>query len=419
MRRISREWFEKKPRLIAVSLILGIVAWSMVAFSVNSITSRTIEGVKVEMPSAGASFQALGLDVIDSGQEYTCSVTVTGDRSVIGALDAESFTVTPDFTPVTAAGTYTLTLEATKNNQLLDYSIRSVEPYGLILTFGEVETRKFAVTPSATGVSVADGYVLQNIICSPQHVTISGEADQLDEIAKVVAEVAVNRTLSESVTVEAAIRLYNDEGRVLSTDGFRIDADEVELTIPVYKEGTVPLKVAFTNVPEGFDLSLIRYALSPSTLRVAAGEAAIASVTEKVVGYLDMADLKPGVVYSFPVQLSSGFVNLDNVESVTMSVDFTGFSERKISVSDIRVENVPAGYSVKVVTRAIKNVNVVGLEEQVDSLLPASVAAVIDFSALTLNTGSSTVPVSFRIPSANGLWVSGNYTCVIEVTSGG
>ena len=418
MRRISREWFEKKPRLIAVSLILGIVAWSMVAFSVNSITSRTIEGVKVEMPSAGASFQALGLDVIDSGQEYTCSVTVTGDRSVIGALDAESFTVTPDFTPVTAAGTYTLTLEATKNNQLLDYSIRSVEPYGLILTFGEVETRKFAVTPSATGVSVADGYVLQNIICSPQHVTISGEADQLDEIAKVVAEVAVNRTLSESVTVEAAIRLYNDEGRVLSTDGFRIDADEVELTIPVYKEGTVPLKVAFTNVPEGFDLSLIRYALSPSTLRVAAGEAAIASVTEKVVGYLDMADLKPGVVYSFPVQLSSGFVNLDNVESVTMSVDFTGFSERKISVSDIRVENVPAGYSVKVVTRAIKNVNVVGLEEQVDSLLPASVAAVIDFSALTLNTGSSTVPVSFRIPSANGLWVSGNYTCVIEVTSG-
>ena len=418
MRRISREWFEKKPRLIAVSLILGIVAWSMVAFSVNSITSRTIEGVKVEMPSAGASFQALGLDVIDSGQEYTCSVTVTGDRSVIGALDAESFTVTPDFTPVTAAGTYTLTLEATKNNQLLDYSIRSVEPYGLILTFGEVETRKFAVTPSATGVSVADGYVLQNIICSPQHVTISGEADQLDEIAKVVAEVAVNRTLSESVTVEAVIRLYNDEGRVLSTDGFRIDADEVELTIPVYKEGTVPLKVAFTNVPEGFDLSLIRYALSPSTLRVAAGEAAISSVTEKVVGYLDMADLKPGVVYSFPVQLSSGFVNLDNVESVTMSVDFTGFSERKISVSDIRVENVPAGYSVKVVTRAIKNVNVVGLEEQVDSLLPASVAAVIDFSALTLNTGSSTVPVSFRIPSANGLWVSGNYTCVIEVTSG-
>ncbi len=419
MRRISREWFEKKPRLIAVSLILGIVAWSMVAFSVNSITSRTIEGVKVEMPSAGASFQALGLDVIDSGQEYTCSVTVTGDRSVIGALDAESFTVTPDFTPVTAAGTYTLTLEATKNNQLLDYSIRSVEPYGLILTFGEVETRKFAVTPAATGVSVADGYVLQNIICSPQYVTISGEADQLDEIAKVVAEVAVNRTLSESVTVEAAIRLYNDEGRVLSTDGFRTDASAVELTIPVYREGTVPLKVAFTNVPEGFDLSLIRYALSPSTLRVAAGEAAIASVTEKVVGYLDMADLKPGVVYSFPVQLSSGFVNLDNVESVTMSVDFTGFSARKISVSDIRVENVPAGYSVKVVTKSIKNVNVVGLEEQVDSLLPASVAAVIDFSALTLNTGSSTVPVSFRIPSANGLWVSGNYTCVIEVTSGG
>jgi YbbR domain-containing protein len=419
MRRISRGWFEKKPRLIAVSLILGSVAWSMVAFSVNSITSRTIEGVKVEMPSAGASFQALGLDVIDSGQEYTCSVTVTGDRSVIGALDAESFTVTPDFTPVTAAGTYTLTLEATKNNQLLDYSIRSVEPYGLILTFGEVETRKFAVTPSATGVSVADGYVLQNIICSPQYVTISGEADQLDEIARVVAEVAVNRTLSESVTVEAAIRLYNDEGRVLSTDGFRTDASAVELTIPVYREGTVPLKVAFTNVPEGFDLSLIRYALSPSTLRVAAGEAAIASVTEKVVGYLDMADLKPGVVYSFPVQLSSGFVNLDNVESVTMSVDFTGFSERKISVSDIRVENVPAGYSVKVVTKSIKNVNVVGLEEQVDSLLPASVAAVIDFSALTLNTGSSTVPVSFRIPSANGLWVSGNYTCVIEVTSGG
>lgn len=413
-----KEWVEKKPRVLLVSFLLAIIVWSVVTLSVNRVATRTIDGIEVELPSFGASYQALGLDIIDSGQRYTCSVTVSGDRTVIGALTAQSISVTPDVSAVVQAGTYSLTLEGTKTNALLDFSIESVNPHTLTLTFGEVESRKYTIQPMVNGLNVADGYVLQNIICSPKTVTVIGESSELDKISKVTAEVESVRTVSESFTAVASVNFYDEEGNRLPRDRFKIDADRADLTVPIYKEGQVPLTVGFVNVPEGFDTSLLKYTLEPGSIRIAGTADAVAGVTEKVVGYIDLADLKPDVIYQFPVQLSSGFVNLDRIESVAVSMDFTGFDSRKLSVSDIRVENLPAGYRIKVKDKSISNVTVIGLEDEVAKLLPASVVAVIDASSITMRSGSYSVPVSFRIPVSAGCWVAGSYTAVIEVSNG-
>ena len=404
-----------KARLVALSLILAVVAWSVVALSVNRTVTKTLEGVEIQTGDFGASYQSRGLDIIDNGQKYTCSVSVSGDASVIGALTADSVVVTPDFSPVSQAGTYSLTLEAEKSNPFADFTVDAVNPHTLTLTFGEVESRQFQVVPSVSGISVADGYSMYSATCAPRSVTVIGEPAQLDRISRVVASAEVSRTVYTSFTVTGSIKLLDDAGNELPVDVFRISDATAEVSVPVYMEGNLPLGISFVNVPDGFDISLIKYTVSPSSLRVAASEEAIKAAGLKTVGYIDLAELAPNVIYNFPLRLQSGFVNLDNVESVNVQIDFTGFSSKKVKVADIRAANVPAGYAVKVLTESINSVTLIGLADQLEGLLPSGVLALVDASEISLSPGTYTVPVEFNIPSCDGVWAAGSYTVVIEV----
>ena len=410
----SSKWLTSKPHVMVVSLLLAFVLWAVVILSVNSTGTRTIDGVVVRIPTTGTSYHALGLEVIDDGQTtYTASVTVSGDRAVIGSLNQDSVTVTPVFTSVTQPGTYSLQLQATKTNQMQNFTIRSVNPSELSLTFAEVVTENFNIIPEVTGISVADGYVLQPVTCTPSTIQISGAESSIEKISKVVAVAAVDRELSESTTAYGSIHLLDASGNLIPASNFRMDSAQIELLIPVYKEGDLPLEVGFINMPEGFDTSFLNYSLSPATIRVASTEENIASLGTKTVGYIDLANYQLGDTYQFDIVLSSGYINVDSIETVTVAFDESNLSSKKITVEDIRLNNVPEGIDVTVVTNAINGVTVIGRE--VESLLPTGVVAEVDASSINVKQGSYSVPVSFQIPSRDDVWVAGNYVVTIEV----
>ncbi|MBR0450460.1 MAG: hypothetical protein IJI78_00585 [Oscillospiraceae bacterium] len=413
----SSKWLTSKPHVMVVSFLLAFVLWAVVVLSVNSTGTRTIDGVVVRIPSTGASFHALGLEIIDDGQTtYTASVTVSGDRAVIGALNEDSFTVTPVFTSVTQPGTYTLQLQATKTNQMQNFTIRSVNPAELSLTFAEVVTENFNVIPEVTGISVAEGYVLQPVTCTPGTIQISGAESSIERISKVVAVAAVDKELSESTTAYGNIHLLDEAGNLIPASNFRMDASQIELLIPVYKEGDLPLEVGFINIPEGFDTSFLNYSLSPATIRVASTEENIDSLGKRTVGYIDLANYQLGDTYQFDIVLSTGYINVDSIETVTVAFDESNLSSKKITVEDIRLNNVPEGVEVNVATTAINGVTVIGRD--VESLLPSGVVAEVDASTINIKQGSYSVPVSFQIPSRGDVWVAGTYMVTIEVGQG-
>ena len=137
------------------------------------------------------------------------------------------------------------------------------------------------------------------------------------------------------------------------------------------------------------------------------------SLGNKTVGYIDLANYRFGDTYQFDIVLSSGYINVDSVEAVTVAFDESNLSSKKITVEDIRLNNVPEGIDVTVLTSAINGVTVIGRE--VDSLLPTSVVAEVDASSINIQQGSYSVPVSFQIPSRDDVWVAGNYVVTIEV----
>ncbi len=405
----NKKWFQ-----VAFSIIAAIICWAIVVFTISPEMSATIREVPVNLSSSNSMLSSLGLDII-TDEEYKVSVAVEGPRGVVGTLDSRSVVVTPVFSSVTEAGTYELKLIATKSNSMDDYTISSITPASIKVKIDKADSKKFTVGAEIIGLSVAEGFMTGNVSVSPAEITIVGPEQDMVNINRIVAAYDVGGTLDKSVTVECPIIIYDNNGNELPLDSFKLDSDTVILTVPVYKQGVLDLDIEFTNVPAGFDTSTIKYVMSNTRLNIAASESVIDNLKTKTVGYVDLASFKIGETYTFEINLPSGYLNLDNIETINVTFPREDLASKKINISDIRLQNAPENYSVKILTQRINDVTIIGPSADVEPLLAGSVIAIVDMSQVNVESGTSSVPVIFHVTSNDTTWVIGDYTVMIEV----
>ncbi len=410
-----RQLFDNKVFALVFSIVVAIISWAVIVLSIDPNTTRTIDNVPVTISSTNNSYKSLGLDIIDK-EEVLVRVTVEGPRSVVGMLERDSILVTPNFSGVNGAGTYDVPLVATKNNQLLSYTITSVNPNFVPLRFDVAISKKVPVTAKIEGLTVGNDYIVEQTIISPSEVTVTGPEQDVDKVAAIVVTVPIDAELAETMKTTAELVAVDKDGNVLSGETLKIDPVQADITIPIYKRGVLPLDIEFTNVPDGFDLSTLDYTLTFDEINIAASETVVGNLRTKIIGYVDLATFKLGESYTFDIELPSGYVNLDNVTSVTATFAGEDIDSKKVVVTDLRVINAPANYKVTVMNEMISDVTVIGKTEDVQTLLAGSVVAIVDMSELGgIESGTFNVPVKFKISSNNTTWVAGSYTAVIEV----
>jgi len=403
--------FNNQTFVVILSLVVAVICWAAVGFSRNTEMEKTIRGVEVTLTD-DATLAGYGLDIIDT-EKYTVDVTVRGPRTVVGALTAESVIVVPDFSSVTAVGTYDLKLTFKKANPLDNFTIMSITPGEITLRFDTSVAHRFTIEYDINAVA-AEGYIIDQITSSPGEIAIAGPEEEVAKISRVVAKYSFDKELSTTTKISCALVLYDERDNELSKDVLRLDSTEVVVTVPVYKLGILKLDIGFTNAPKGFDTSTLNYILSVDEIEVAGTENIINNLTTKIVGYVDLATFVIGEEYSFDIVLQTGLVNRGS-ETVTVTFPREGISQKKINVTDIRLENVPANYKVTIISQRVNDVAVIGRAEDIEKLLPGSVVAVVDFSEVNITKGRYVVPVKFKITSNNSTWVAGSYSVLIEV----
>lgn len=406
--------FGNKTFVMILSLVLAIVIWSIVVFGISPDTKQTISGVPVNLDLNNASFQSQGLDITDRSV-ILVDVEVYGPRTVVGALTADDIVVEPNYARVNGVGTYTLVLTAAKANQLDDFQILSVNPQSVSLSFDVSTSKRFTVEADGVGFTAQEGYVIEAPVVSPAEVRITGPENDVARISRVVAHFELSGELNKSETInDCPLILYDADGNEVSQTTLTIDNAAVDIRVPVYKLGTLPLDISFTNVPDGFDVSTLDYVLSTDEIEVAGSESVIDNLGTYTVGYIDLTSFSIGDVYTFTVELPSGLINR-GPETITVTFPRENISSKRIAVTNIQVVNVPTNYTVSVVTTRIENVTVIGPAADVTALLPGSVVAIVDFSTLTLESGRYSVPVTFKVTSNATTWVAGSYTVYIDV----
>ena len=399
--------------LFILSVVISLSIWIIMSISTGNDTSLTISGIPVQVELSDEAVNN-GLQVF-SGSDYTASLTVTGNRAVVGSLQASDITVKAAANYVDSAGNYTLYLNASKNNPYSDFQISSsIKPSTIDVFIDYLREATFDIQENVV-YKVDDGYYASTTLSS-KTVYISGPQSEVSKIAKVVASADIDGTLNSSQKVDADIKLYNSEGQEIKTDLLSLDFKTVEAAISVLPEKEVPLKPVFTNLPSGLQITDNMISVEPSSIMLAGTDDVLVKTDSVSLAPIDFTTLtNTRTTFDLAVEIPTDCKNISNASTAKVTLDLSSLSSKKLVVEKFTVQGLASGYSAEVTQKSLE-VTVYGMSSQIDSLNASDITAVIDVSASDGMKGSVSMPVTFAIENGSSCWVSGSYKANLTIS---
>lgn len=416
--------------LILISLIAAIIFWLVLTVN-ESDSQNTISGIDVSIPIENTVVGDMGLDVIGNKEGYKASVTVKGPAYVVGALTSDDIAVTASISNVTTAGNYQLELRATKQagNVNNEFEIASISPSNIVVSFDFIDTKVFTVNAQAIGASAVEGLVAENPVVSDSNsaaLTFKGSRSNIEKIAKVVAVAEVNEVLDKTKSYTAFLKAYDSEEKELSLANYTITTADgltvegVEISVPISKTKTVPVKAQFVNAPKAYQNKAIPHVLSETKLDIIGPPETIESITEISLGEIDFDQIsEDNQVFKVPVVLPEGVKSTDNIETVTVTINgLDNFVVRTFTVSNLKASfengvSNESSVSSASLSRSIKNVKIYGPKSVLDKLTSDDLYAYINIGGL--KAGEHTVSARIKSSTSDEIWQVGTYTATINV----
>jgi len=404
---------------LALSVLGAIVAWMVVTIIVQPGTSNTIYNVPVDYTYDSAAYTSRGLSIV-SAEDKTVNLKISGDGYTIGGLTASDFVVYPDFSSVRDSGEKTLHLQVRGVNTLLNGVSVSIEggDNSVDVVFDVVEEKTVPITVTTNYLTIADGYILYGTELSKETVTLSGPSTEIDKVETCTAEVTHKGELTDSVTLDTALRFYTKSGSEVKFEYTNLEESSVEVTLEVYKMATLPVSVSFINAPRNFDPSVLVYSLSKQTLNVAGPESQIEKLSTLSVGTIDLSTFALNKVYELPIELPGNIRLLDNISSITVSFDSSKLETKTMNLpaSCVQVVNLPSTYTLTVQTERLMNVTLCGPAGLLDTLVPEQVVIEIDADDFYVAAGQQNIACRLYVPSNGKIFALGSYViqCKIE-----
>lgn len=414
--------FSNKSLLKLMSLLLAVLAWLLVVKSIDSVTTRTIKDVPIDVTAQASKIDPMNLSVVEEteGKKPTVDVLIEGDQGVIGGVRPSELSVVADLTGITQPGTYNnVRLICTDMSSIgatnKRFQIAKITPAMITVKIDRMVTRNFAITTDVEGLLIPDEYIGFETATTPKEVTITGPESEINKIYNCGVSAKFAEPLTKNTTVKSDIVLYDSEGNELQKNLFTLNPETADITVPVLKRKKLPVKVDFINVPPDFPIDDLKYKLSQEYINVAGPESAIDSYPDLPIGHINLSEVGLNYVEVFDVSLPSGFKNLDNVDGISVEVDTSAMTEADFVVKNIKALNVPVNYDVSIDTVQIRGVHMVGAEDVMKTLSADDLVAEIDISEREVSPGPYNLPVKIVAPGKGLVWAQGEYTAVVTI----
>lgn len=410
--------FANRTFNIIFSLVLAIFAWTIVVQFIEP-EKTTFFSVPVDFSYNSSPYITQGLEVVGQ-QSGTVSVKVKGNNSLLSTLETKDILVYPDYSSIKGPGQYTLSLKVEKANSFADFTILSIDKQTVDVEFDKVIAQKYPVTVLVSGVEPEQGFYVDTPTSTPAEVVLNGPESLIKTVVKVTATVTLNEKRSESSIATAPVQFWNADGIEIKNELIKSDVTQVEVTIPVLKIKEVPIVVAFSSVPTGFNTEQLGASLSTKTITIAGPAEQVDQVESISTDYVDLSKFELGKVIKKALVLPDGIKNTNGLDSVDISFATLGYTTKTVTVTDMRSINKPANLTLDIVTAKIGNVTLVGEQAELDALGDASVIAQVDASAnnISVDNGQQSFVAQIVIPSSSTIFATGGpYTVLCNITT--
>lgn len=402
-----------KTLRIILSILIAFFIWMAALLAAPEITKH-IKGVPITVDIPTSSM----LEVV-AGDDTLVSLVLDGKQYEIGNYGPENVRVTADASLITGPGTYEVPL-VVNDNGTRSYTVTSISPSTVTLTFEERITKLLPIQIDITGLSIPQDYVApeDEIVLEPTTVEVSGAESLISQVARAVVEVNFSREVNTTQYQNCKVTYYDHEGNRLTTEGlsyFHSDVSSVAVTIPVKRVATLPLALSFLNIPDNFPIEELKYTLSVDSLTVAAEDSVLRNYSSLILGYIDFKQLNllTGAQTDFTVQLPEGFTGLDDTEVVTVSFEADDIASANLNLKNFQLANVPEGYTVTVEEESLK-VHILGRKNIINGIAAGDFIVKVDLSDVSLRNGQFEIPVSIYAPTKGFVWAVGEYSVTVN-----
>ncbi|MFZ2540043.1 MAG: CdaR family protein [Oscillospiraceae bacterium] len=405
---------DKFVRLLAV--FVAIISWFIVSWTIDPTAIITINDIPIVFDLTATTPESYDLSVIE-GIGQTVDIKVEGKNYKIGNLTAEDFIAIPTLSSVTKPGEYTLDIEVKKvNARDDDYNVIPSYSSKVKAYFDYVREATFNLEATAENITAEEGYVKEIVLSSPNKLTLKGPQLEINKIGKCVVETDSSQVASDILVLDGKLVFYDHENAKIKLKNITYQQQNFEVTVQIYKHKTVPFTVNFINSPPGLDQGLLQYTFSEDTIEISGPKETIDNIDQITLGEIDFRKVNIGSVFALDVNLPAGIVNVNSTNLVTVSVNSIDLDKTQLSITNIIPMNIPAAYNVKVTTKVINNVKMVGNTVDIDTLSSNDLIARVDLQSIELSDGSQRVPVTIYSTGNKFVWAVGEYTVLVNAT---
>ncbi len=412
---------DSKWTYVVLSLLMAAILWFYVTTTLDTEIDDYVRGVQVVFNGEDLLAQR-GL-MISEGAEQSLNLYVRAKRETMVSLQNGTVTVEVDVSGITNPGPYTqgarpnYTAAGVSNSQV---NVLNPNPINIQFTVSRRTDRAVPVRGQFSG-GIAEGHQMGEFSFAPAEITISGQEELVNQVDHVL--VSLNRdNLSETFTGDMPFTLVDANGNELEGLDVETNVSTVQVTLPVVTLKTVPLTVDIIPgggaTAENVELLFLPEGTAEKTITVSGSDADLEGLTEIYLGSIDLQKVfssgAPQKI-EFPVVLDPALTNVSGETSITVSVEIKGLAIGIIEVDNIKIINVPEGYTAESVTKT-RQVQIRGTQEAVDAVIPAQLRIVADLTGIQEATGNQTWPVKVYLDGSSDVGVVGDYNITIALS---
>ncbi|MDO4892446.1 MAG: hypothetical protein Q3989_04005 [Eubacteriales bacterium] len=411
-RSLSQLIFSKNYVIFILAVIISIGIWTYMSLNSSNDTTVTISNVPIQMDLSESS-RNLGLQIF-TDEKQTASVTVTGNRTILGSVTESDLTVTAAASSVNSSGNFTLPVSAAKKNLSSNFQITGSTPSSVSVMVDYYKESTFQIQDKIL-FGVADGYYGATSL-PYNSITISGPQTEVMKIKQVAAVASVEDNLLETTDVEADIVLYDENGNELSQKLLTMSFRTLTATISVLTEKSVKVEAGYVNKPSGLDLTNL-VDMHPSGILLAGPDDVMKTLVSVKTEEIDFSTLSDEAVTfnTLAINIPEKCKNISNNATAQVKIDLSGMTKKTFDVDTFKVEGLSSAYKAEVTSKNI-SVTVIGPKSEIESLDADKITATISVTDPAVKTGSVEMPVTFRFDGASSCWAYGKYTANLNIS---
>ncbi len=413
--KIGFKLFYNDKFVMFFSVLVAFIAWICVASTTQESSIFTVTDIPINLPELTDGLRYF------NGNDIKAEVKISGNALVVTGVTKDDIYITAsDTSMITGPGEYTLDLVPKKSGVKTDYSFESsVTPSNIkVLVDRYVEGKTFQITDKITTPYLGKGKYKSKTVLSRQSVKISGAESIVNNISEVCAEYEMQSELTETVVLRAPLVFYDKNGDKITSSYITPEFTDVDATVPVQDVLEIPVTVRI-RLADGSIVSTADHLPEPVGC-VAQPDKVRLGVPDPTGEYSVITDVidftkagRDNDTFTVPVEISAGCNNIDNIENVTVTFDFSKVKEKTLVLNKSRIKVLNQGSDqTAAVTNETVTLTIYGPEEEIKQLTVNDLEATVDIGEKSTRAeGYEEMPLDLKFTgAAQNCWVNKEYT---------